>query len=341
MLASARARASDRGIELVMPNPSGARGVYILHWPGVRALCRPTVHDTMLFRRLTERPAIDPAAVRTAAREVALQGHAGQAALAAAETAATYDNAQRALAHFLLLTGLVTRLDPDGQTAGSSPALMPDLERRASTVLRRIAPSLGRPAGQLANDLVAIGDLAAPAGVAGGDRKARIPRLLTRLDDTHADLCRWLDADPANDIGGLGRTIAVAMRVACDRGEAVLAATRAALTDPAAVLKRWVTDAAGVQALTTRCDWLLDGWERVALLWLAADPRTSRRPVLLEMAPLIPVLPGEVMAWTGTPLPAETTEQTCQVTSREDAWRTGGAAFALIERNEKLLAMST
>jgi hypothetical protein len=367
MLAGARARPSERaGIELVVPNPSGARGVYILHWPGVRALCRPTVHDTMLFRRLSDHPTVDPAAVRAAAHDVALQGHAGRAALAAAETAMSYDGSQRALALFLLLTGLVTRLDPDGQTVGSSPVgsspigsspigsspigsspigssteLMPDLEKRASTVLQWIASPLGRAAAQLANDLVAIADLVAPVGVAAGDRDARIPRLLTRLDETHADLSRWLDVDPANDIGGLGRTIAVAMRLACDSGEAVLAMTRSALSDPAAVLKRWVTDEAGVQALATRCDWLLDGWERLALLWLSADPRTSRRAVLLEMAPLIPVLPREVMAWTGTPLPAETTEQTCRVTSCEDAWRTGGAAFGLIERNERLLAMST
>ena len=250
------------------------------------------------------------------------------------------DDAQRAVARFLLLAGLLTQLDPDGHTVGPAPDRMPDLQRRAGAVLRWIAPSFGRPPEQLANDLAAIADLAAPVGVAAGGRDARIPRLLTRLDETHADLSGWLDAEPANEIGGLGQAIAAAMRLACDSGEAVLAATRSALADPVTLLQQWMDDPAGVQAMATRCDWLLDGWERVALLWLSANPRTSRRAALLEMAPLVPVLPREVMAWTGTPLPAETMQQACRVTSRDDAWRTGGAAFALIERNEKLLAMS-
>jgi hypothetical protein len=60
MLAGARLRNSERtGIELVLQNPSGGRGVYILRWPGVQALCSPTLHDTVLFRRLTSLAVID------------------------------------------------------------------------------------------------------------------------------------------------------------------------------------------------------------------------------------------------------------------------------------------
>ena len=344
MLAGARARASERaGIELVMPNPSGAHGVYILHWLGVRALCRPTVHDTMLFRRLSECPAIDPAAVRAAARDVALQGHAGQAALAAAETAVAYDNAQRALARFLLLTGLVTRLDPDGQHRRITRAgrAMPDLEtagQHGPAMDRAVARAAGRrnwPTTWWRSPIWSRRSGSPPA-TAMPVSPACSP---ASTKPTPICLAGWMSTPPTTSAAWAARSPS-RCGVACDSGEAVLAATRSALADPVAVLKRWITDAAGVQALATRCDWLLDGWERVALLWLSADPRTSRRAVLLEMAPLIPVLPREVMAWTGTPLPAETMEQACRVTSREDAWRTGGAAFALIERNEKLLAMS-
>jgi hypothetical protein len=58
------------------------------------------------------------------------------------------------------------------------------------------------------------------------------------------------------------------------------------------------------------------------------------------MAPLVPVLPAEAGHWTDLPPPPEMQRQPCRVTSREDAWRSGGAAFALIERNEILRAMS-
>jgi hypothetical protein len=338
MLAGARVRASQRtGIELVVPNPSGSDGIYILHWPGVRALCRPTVHDTMLFRRLSGVPAINPDQVRDAALEVALAGHAGRDVATAAEAAIVHERQQHLLAHVLLLTGLVAQRDPDGP----SPDHTADIESRAGAVLHRIAPALGRTAAQLAASLATIGVLFAPVGITAGDRSARIPRSLTRLRDTLTDLAEWLDADPDNDIGGLGRAIAVAMRRACDTGEAALAAARSALIDPLALLRRWIADPAGVQATARRCAWLLDGWERVALLWLSANPLVSRRVALLEMAPLIPVLPREVTAWTDIPIHPDMLRQACRVTSREDGWRTGGSAFALIERNEKLLAMST
>jgi hypothetical protein len=341
MLAGARVRAATHaGIELVVPNPSGGRGIYILNWAGVRALCNPTLHDTMLFRRFSGLGTIDPARVRDVALEVALEGHAGQDAASAAEAAIAHDRAQRLRVHVLLLTGLVEQVDPNGQAPSPSERTA-DLDRRASTVLHRIAPSLGRPATQLASALAAISDLFAPAGVAASDRGARIPRLLIRLDATRTDLCQWLASDADNDIGGLGQAITAAMLRTCDSGQAVLAHTRSVLADPMAVLKRWIADQAGSQALAMRCDWLLDGWERIGLLWLSANPTASRRGVLLEMAPLIPVLPREVMSWTGTHIHPEAMEHGFRVTSRDDGWRTGGSAYALIERNEKLLAMST
>ncbi len=47
-------------------------------------------------------------------------------------------------------------------------------------------------------------------------------------------------------------------------------------------------------ATANRADWVLDGWEWVCLLWLAAaDTGAARRRALLEMAQLVPVLPGE------------------------------------------------
>jgi hypothetical protein len=112
------------------------------------------------------------------------------------------------------------------------------------------------------------------------------------------------------------------------------------LMDPAALLKRWIADPNSILAQAMRCDWLLDGWERVSLLWLTAASRASRRAALLEMAPLVPVLPHEVVEWTDPPIPQDAMSQACRVTSHQEAWRTGGSAFSLIERNEKLIAMS-
>ena len=341
LLAGNRLRASGReGVEIVVPNPSGSRGVYVLHWSGVRALCSPTVHDTLLFQRCCDLKVITPARVRQTALDVACQGHAGREAAAAAQAAIAHDRSQAVLAHFLLVTALVEQFDPHGQHATSSPDRQGNLERRASAVLLRIASSLGRPPAYLAAALMALGNLFAPVGVAATDRDARIPQLLRRLEDTHTDLASWLNADPANDIGGLGRAVTAALQRACESGTAALESTRSTVPDTAALLKRWIKNRDGVLACATRCDWLLDGWERVALLWFAATTVATRRAALLEMAPLVPVLPREAAQWTDLTIPLEAMQQTCRVTSNNDVWRTGGSAFALIERNEKLLAMS-
>ena len=341
LLAGARIRDSSRtGVELVVPNPSGGRGVYILHWPGVCALCKPTVHDTLLFRRASRLRDIDTASIRAAALEVAIEGHAGREALTAAEIAAAADRSQRLLAHFLLLMGVVEQVDPNGSKATSVMERTPDRDRRASAALHVASVTLGRPAAYLAGGLASMGDAFAPVGVASDDCIARIPRLILCLEETSAAMSGWLSSAANNEIGGLGGLAAMAMRSASQAGAELLRTTRSPLTDPVALLKAWCAARTEVTALAGRCDALLDGWERVALLWTASTTDASRRAALLEMIPLMPVLPREVMDWPGVTIPPGALDPVCRVTSHDDGWRSGAAAFGLIERNEKLRAMS-
>lgn len=341
LLAGTRVRESEKtGIELVVPNPSGGRGVYILDWAGVRSLGTPTVHDTVLIRRLSGSGRLDPAAMRSAALAVAQDGYAGRDAVVAATQAIADTGAQSLQAHFLLIVRLVEQVQPIGPAATLTAARIGDIDRRSSAVLHRLAPMMGRAPAELNDGLRAIGDLFAPIGLADQDGHARIPRLLARMQETQDSLEDWLRADMGHDLGGLGRAIARAMRMAADIGHAVLALTRAALADPVGLLRRWCAEPDSVTAIATRADWLLDGWEWVCLLWLAAMSDEARRMALLEIAQLIPMQPTEAGAWTDVAVPAEAMQQPCRVTSRENAWRSGGAAFALIGRNESLRAMS-
>jgi hypothetical protein len=336
MLAGARVReAKNTGVELVVPNPSGGRGVYILHWIGVQALCNPTLHDTVLFRRLSTLPAIDPASVRDAAWKVAIEGYAGRQAMAAGETALANDRSERLLANFRLIMRLLEQVEPKGTMART-----PDLARRATDALHLLAPSLGRPAARLTSDLAAMGDAFAPLGIAPEDRNGRIPRTIARLEETGAELSQWLEEDAGHEFGGVGRAVAEMMMMAFRNAGAVLEIAHAALSDPKELLERWVKDAGGVLALASRCDWLLDGWERVCLIWHVSNSSASRRASLLEMGPLVPVLPREILEWTGVTIAPEAMDQNCRVTSCEDSWRKGAAAFNLVERNEHLRAMS-
>ncbi|WP_428492233.1 hypothetical protein [Rhodopila sp.] len=338
VLVGARVRQSlDRELEILLPNPSGARGVYVLTWPAVRTRCHVTLHDAVLFKRFQGLATIEPASIRDATLLVAREGLAGRNAAQAAEVALAQDRAQRLLARLRLMTALVEPEDPDTAGCRRTPA---EIEHRAGLALRQIAAAIGRSAAELSAALTALGDLFAPIGITATDRDARLPRLLAQLGQTAADPSDWLRSDPDPDISGLGETIRTAMLGAVQSGIAVLRTTRMALVDPARLLKRRISDPDSVLAASARCDWLLDGWERISLLWLAANTAASRRAALLEAAPLVPVLPREVLQWVGAAIPPEAMTQLCRVTSQRDAWRTGSAAFRLVERNEKLLAMS-
>jgi hypothetical protein len=341
MLSGTRIRESGTGIELVVPNPSGGRGVYILDWGGVRALGNPNVHDTVLFRRLSSLARLDPAGMRDAALDVALNGHAGRDAAAAAKRSIARDAAHRLNAHFRLMLGLIEQIHPAAMQAVPPAGRAAAVERLGPAILHKLAPMLGPSAGELADALAAMGNAFAPVGVEADDTDARIAGFLARLDEARESLSYWLRADAENDIGGIGRAIAGAMQTASGYGRTILQATRALPNDAIGLLKRWFRDSEAVLTTANRTDWVLDGWEWVCLLWLAAQTGAARRRALLEMAPLVPVLPGEAANWTDMPPPPETLRQPCRVTSREDGWRSGGAAFALIERNETLRAMST
>nr|WP_294521092.1 hypothetical protein [uncultured Rhodopila sp.] len=341
LLTGTRVRESKGEIELVIPNPSGGRGVYILDWAAVRTLGHPNVHDTLLFRRLGGVARLDPAAVRDAALDVALDGHAGRDAAAEAKRIIARDAAHRLNAQFLLMIGLIDQVHPAGLKTPTAAENAQDVAHRGTAILHTLAPLFGRSPADLADALAALGNLFASVGVAADDTDARIARLLARLDEARRSLSEWLAADTENDIGGIGRALVGAMQATHGYASTIVQSSRAVRADPIGLLKRWLKDPGSVLVTANRADWVLDGWEWLSLLWLAAETDVARRRALLEMAQLAPVLPGEAGTWTDPPAPPETLRPPCRVTSREDSWRSGAAAFALIERNEILRAMST
>ena len=69
MLGGARARPGGRpgngqALELIVPNPSGGRGVYIMPWQSITTLCRPTLHDKVFNTRIGGLAAVTPAVIR-------------------------------------------------------------------------------------------------------------------------------------------------------------------------------------------------------------------------------------------------------------------------------------
>jgi hypothetical protein len=307
-----------------------------MQWAGIRTLCNPTVHDTLLHQQLARIKALTPREIRESALAIALEGHAGRDCMTAAKATIAADRAQRLKSNFWLKRMLIEQAEPG--SAGSATSRTNDFERRYLAVLDRLAPGFRRPAAQVAATINALSDSFAPVGVAPNDRDARIVRLIDLMEQTTAEIFMWLMADSDHDLFNVGPTLGACIQTAVDWGRAVVASTRDILADPMALLTRRFGDSAGVAALAERADWLLDGWERVCQLWACAGDVGSRRVALLEMARCIPELPEEAFQWTHPSVRLEAPTQICRVTGGDRSWFAGSGAFALVERNEMMRA---
>src|SRR5579863_9657509 len=91
-LNGARARPGERkSLELIIPNPSGGRGVYIVSMNHIVEYCRLTLNDRRLADAVTKLRGVTPEAIRHLARDVAGEGLAGRGAAMAAEQARKND----------------------------------------------------------------------------------------------------------------------------------------------------------------------------------------------------------------------------------------------------------
>lgn len=95
-LNGARARPGERApLELIIPNPSGGRGVYILPLEGIHDFCPLTINDRRLTDAIAKLRGVTPDTIRHVARDVAAEGLAGRGAVAAAKQAQKNDELAR------------------------------------------------------------------------------------------------------------------------------------------------------------------------------------------------------------------------------------------------------
>lgn len=329
-LEGARARAGSGGIELVVPHPAGARGVYIMTGADLARFCAATLHDRLLAAGLAALPSVTPDTVRAAARAVAAEGAAGRAAAAAAADAAAAARRHRLRARTALLRCLIAQID-----GGCASA---DLDVRGRGAILELAPRLGAAPEQIADDIELLADLYADIGIGADDRQARWPRLADAIGSLLAAVRPLGAACP-------GQT-ALAASLVVATGEATLALVRRTLTLAQArlaninlLLADWIAEPARVAAMLARPAWLLDGWEQICLIWELAGP-ANRRGALCELALVVPALPQEAGTWLGVAFDDAERQRLRKLVRGFRDWRCGGVVFDLIARNEQIRAMA-
>lgn len=339
LLLGARVRPADRGgIELIVPNPAGGLGVYILPWTSLIKFRQPTVHDTRLHQRIVEREAITPATIRDAARLVAAEGLAGRDAAAAATAASAADTRDRLAANFLLLLAAIRQTSPTGKVDEMALASQQELRRRAKYAIEQIAPRLGRATDTVFNDIEQLASLLTPIGLDDQQPPARVPRLLARIERLRNEITLWAREYPG-DSASAALIIAKIAGVTITCTEITLAEARACTDDVADLLARWLAAPEQIGRWLARSEWLVDGWEPICLLWQGAATQAGRHAALAEISLLVPLLPKEVAGWLSRQVDIRMMSGMPRIVPADTDWRTG-MHFERVARNERLRALA-
>jgi hypothetical protein len=340
-LCGARVTRTLRGPDIIIPNPSGKRGIYIVPASAVQEFCVPTLHDRGLISHLLKLPAITPATMREAARAVARQGLAGRAAADAALRADQTDRRAYARLKNNLIALIMTQT---GSSAEDAAEDRPGFDSRANNLMLRLARQLGREPDAIADDIDTLASWLLPIGIGGiAPTPVTIPvaeaRLaaccggLKRLRDNlnvwpgHA-LPKWAPALTLIDLSA-SITGTLAARFILD--------ARKQLHKIVSILEQPVCDQHPLRRLIGRAEDLLDGWEEIILVWhIAASAPAAQRRAIDEIVTRVPVLPQEINEWGIKITKDDDIARLRQSATGQISWPGASQGFSIIARNEQL-----
>lgn len=325
------------GIELILPNPSGGRGVYVLDWAGLQSFCRPTVHDRHLIMKVADLKAITPRTIRQAATEIAASGMAGEAAMEAALGMIGAERDNLVVGNYLLLMALVDQLGPEpAGSANGRPIAERDTEQRAQRAVARIAGRMDRTPAWVAAALERLTDLLRNIGVRAQANPPRVRRTLDLLRAVRRDIALWRDRNLDNALAPYAGMICAVADLTLSMTTTMVEDVDRATDSTIALLRDWADDPDAVSRLAILPEWMLDGWEQICLLWRQAGTPTDQRVALAEIAVLVPVLPREIADRTGGPGDLDRVNEYRRLVPLNEDWRTGMTVFELLARNEEL-----
>lgn len=329
MLAGARVRRGGRGLEAVVPQPAGLSGVHIAAWSALVDYGTPTMHDLRLAERIAEGGVVTPLSIRQAAGAVAREGLAGRAARRAAQEAISRLEENRRQMRVSLLERLVVQ---SGRRKNAGQ--LEDLARDRLCVL---GARMGVGAADLLDDIAAMAAVLADHDLAPlpPSAEARLGRVLAGLQTMTTGLARLQTTADEELAAG-----AVSLEAACARMRGVtVAAMRMAagrFDDMETLLRDWRAKRVQVLQVIALPDWLMDGWRPIVRLWHMARDNRERVACLPELALLVPPVPAG--------LPGDVGEKLQNLRARRmlagRVARPSGPAYALVARNETLLAMA-
>lgn len=328
LLAGVRVRLRAGAIDYILPNPAGGRGTYVAPWRMASDIAAPTLHDSVLAKRIETLPALTPASVRIAARTIAAEGYAGRSAVEAALQAQAAIKAETLRLWASLLLALIRHSDipPREQTlalaelGNAGPGVMTSGFTKIAVRLGWEPLPLAAALEQLSNGFVAL--------VTAG-RIRRLLRLLGTVHETmqaeQAEQAR--EATPQSMLLERSASRVAQCRARADSGVATAAAS---LANPVALIARWRVAPADALAPMTAIEEILDGWDRICALWLDATGLSGQIGILPEV--------GLLTRMAGPPATADAPGKAAASAAAAGLNPASAPGASLVERNERVRA---
>ncbi len=341
LLSSGRVRPGRRGRpEMLMPNPSGGRGLYVFDLAAAPEVTTLTLHDHLLLERLLELPAPSPSEIRKVAQEVAIEGAAGRRAAREASAAASADATMALLTRFHLITRLLQEAGLESIDWRGFRGDNRELRATIRSHLAKVAPRLGIPVDGLFERVEAIAGVATTVGPPGDAPSSRNQAMLARLRTFTQSLGQWSAGEAGTTAADATAVLGVAERALRD-AEAAQGEACALLDEVLRLLRGWQEKVGDQMRNTlTRPEWLLDGWGQVCGLWesVARDERPLQRETLQQIRASLPMLdPNDREAATRADSSDIRFDRGRRVKLHED-WRTGLTVMENRARAELLRA---
>ncbi|MEY3729734.1 MAG: hypothetical protein RLZZ57_490 [Pseudomonadota bacterium] len=334
--ARARAAGDHSGLEVIIANPSGGKGVYILPWAAIPQICVPTLHDRRLWRLLRDKKLLTPLLMREAAEAAALENLAGRNAALAAEAARVARRTREKNTNFALLLHLIKQSEE--AIPGRPPPELDEpqlLKQRSQRAVIESARQLQLTTEAVADALEEVSKAYIGFGLPSDEPPAPSRLLLEELGIVAHSITAWQQELPAGLVASAAGTLLESLQLTLSCARQAAAECDALLCDIVALLGNSTAKFEGLNERLARLDWVLDGWDLILGIW-QATPMADKAHAIMEMSLLVPVLPKQITEWFGIHHDFSKTRRNASILQQFEAWRSG-RLVDLIARNEKLI----
>ena len=334
-LALARMRHSSSGREFLLPNLSGGKGDYVLHWKAIRAMMPVTMFDRLLYDLIEKHEVTTPLQMHSAKLQAVASGLAGPLAARKAIKEMEQEQEYRLFTTFTLILTVLKNAGVAGPDLVANGLHSQTTQHHIQLALGEVAARIGLTYDELYSRIEVLASLLAPLGL-GSAAEAGLLRLLTEDMNPLCQSLRDISEAGLDDIQTLADFEANAAEFVAKRAAAQIDQIDGMVESALNILSSWDTHSERLIAAILELSWLLDGWGPLVQTHRTSqlDSREQQAALVVELFPRLPAMPTSVRdGGIGMQIENLAVIQRRRVRGHTD-WRSGRVDMELLRRME-------